>query len=79
GASVGYQFASIFAGALAPIIALQLLGDVKDGNTFAVGIYVSIASVITLVAVFFAKETRGSTLRHDRVVTGAHEDAPVGA
>ncbi|MGZ4437328.1 MAG: MFS transporter, partial [Nocardioidaceae bacterium] len=47
GASVGYQFASIFAGALAPIIALQLLGDVKDGNTFAVGIYVSIASVIT--------------------------------
>ena len=33
GASVGYQLASIFAGALAPIIALKLLGDVDDGNT----------------------------------------------
>ena len=29
GASVGYQLASIFAGALAPIIALKLLGDVE--------------------------------------------------
>ena len=27
GASVGYQLASIFAGALAPIIAVKLLGD----------------------------------------------------
>ena len=43
GASVGYQLASIFAGALAPIIALKLLGDVDDGNTTAVGIYVAIA------------------------------------
>jgi 3-hydroxybutyrate dehydrogenase len=34
---------------------------------------VEAASVITLVAVFFAKETRGTTLRHDRVVRGAHE------
>ena len=41
GASVGYQLASIFAGALAPIIALKLLGDVDDGNTTAVGIYVA--------------------------------------
>ena len=68
GASVGYQLASIFAGALAPIIALKLLGDVTDGNTTAVGIYVAIASVLTIVAVLFAKETRASSLRHDRVI-----------
>ncbi|HEU4810832.1 MAG TPA: MFS transporter [Nocardioides sp.] len=68
GASVGYQLASIFAGALAPIIALKLLGDVSDGNTTAVGIYVAIASVITIVAVLFAKETRATSLRHDRVL-----------
>ena len=68
GASVGYQLASIFAGALAPIIALKLLGDVSDGNTTAVGIYVAIASVITVVAVLFAKETRATSLRHDRVL-----------
>ncbi len=73
GASVGYQLASIFAGALAPIIALKLLGDVADKNTTAVAIYVSIASVISVVAVLFAKETRATSLRHDRVVRGAHD------
>ena len=72
GASVGYQLASIFAGALAPIIALKLLGDVDDGNTTAVGIYVAIASVITIIAVLCAKETSNSSLRHDRVVPEAH-------
>jgi metabolite-proton symporter len=71
GASVGYQLASIFAGALAPIIALKLLGDVTDGNTTAVGIYVSIASVLTIIAVLFARETRATSLRHDRVLKNA--------
>jgi metabolite-proton symporter len=72
GASVGYQLASIFAGALAPIIALELLGSVEEKNTTAVGIYVLLASALTVIAVLFAKETRGTTLRHDRVVRGAH-------
>ena len=72
GASVGYQLASIFAGAMAPIIALKLLGDTSDGNTTAVGIYVAIASVITVVAVLAAKETSRSSLRHDRSVPKAH-------
>jgi len=73
GASVGYQLASVFAGALAPIIALQLLGSPEEKNTTAVAIYVCIASAITVVAVLFAKETSGSSLRHDRVVRDAHE------
>ena len=73
GASVGYQLASIFAGALAPIIALELLGDdIANANTFAVGVYVTIASVITVIAVLAAKETKASSLRHDRVVRDAH-------
>ena len=72
GASVGYQLASIFAGALAPILALKLLGDVDDGNTTAVGIYVAIASVITVISVLVAHETRATSLRHDRVVEDAH-------
>jgi metabolite-proton symporter len=66
GASVGYQLASVFAGALAPIIALKLLGT--GGNTAAVGIYVGLASLLTIVAVLAARETRASSLRHDRVV-----------
>ncbi len=72
GASGGYQLASIFAGALAPIIALKLLGDVEDGNTTAVGIYVAIAAVLTIVAVLSSKETVSTSLRHDRVVADAH-------
>jgi metabolite-proton symporter len=74
GASVGYQLASIFAGALAPIIALKLLGTVEESNTTAVALYVCAASVLTLVAVFFAKETKASSLRHDRVVREAHAE-----
>jgi metabolite-proton symporter len=73
GASVGYQLASIFAGALAPIIALELLGDdIATPNTFAVGVYVAIASALTITAVLVAKETRATSLRHDRVVRDAH-------
>ena len=70
GASVGYQLASIFAGALAPIIAIALLGAATEGDTNVdlVAIYMTIASAITLVAVFFAHETRASSLRHDRVL-----------
>ena len=74
GASVGYQLASIFAGALAPIIAVELLGsDIANPDTTAVGIYVAIASVLTIIAVLCAKETKATSLRHDRVVRGAHE------
>ncbi len=77
GASVGYQLASIFAGALAPIIAVKLLSTGDGNNTLAVSIYVTIASVITIIAVLCAKETRSTSLRHDRVVRGAHEHTDV--
>jgi metabolite-proton symporter len=74
GASVGYQLASIAAGAVAPIIALKLLGSVEESNTFAVGIYVAVTSVLTIIAVLATKETRNTSLRHDRVVRGAHTE-----
>ncbi len=73
GASVGYQLASIFAGALAPIIAIKLLGDVETRNTTAVGIYLAVAAAITVVSVLLAKETRNTSLRHDRVIPTAHD------
>jgi metabolite-proton symporter len=68
GASVGYQLASILAGALAPIIALKLLGDVTDPNPTAVAIYMTVASVLTVVAVLLAKETARTSLHHDRTL-----------
>lgn len=67
GASVGYQLASILAGALAPIIALRLLGSVHHPDTTAVSIYMTVASALTIVAVLAARETVRSSLRHDRV------------
>jgi len=67
GASVGYQLASILAGALAPIIALKLLGTVAESNTGAVAVYMTVASLITVIAVVAARETTRSSLRHDRV------------
>ncbi|BAL87601.1 putative MFS transporter [Actinoplanes missouriensis 431] len=71
GASVGYQLASILAGALAPIIALRLLGDVDTPNTTAVAIYMTVASVLTIVAVLASKETARTSLRHDRTLDDA--------
>jgi metabolite-proton symporter len=69
GASVGYQLASVVAGGFAPLIAVWLLTDnVDNPNTVAVGIYLALAGAISLVATLCAKETRGSTLRHDRRV-----------
>jgi len=66
GASLGYQLASVFAGGLAPFIAVSLLGTVEERNTLAVSIYLAILAVITVTAVFFAKEPAGSPLETDR-------------
>ncbi|NKE55511.1 MHS family MFS transporter [Lentzea sp. PSKA42] len=66
GASIGYQLASIAAGALAPLIATALLK--AYGSSFAISVYVIITCVITVVAVLLARETRGADLEdRDRV------------
>jgi MFS family permease len=60
GASIGYQLASIGAGAVAPLIAVALL-DAWD-STVPVSIYLVAMCAISVVAVLAAKETRGSSL-----------------
>jgi MFS family permease len=55
GASVGYQLASIFAGSLAPIIAVALLA--RYGTWVPIAVYLAIAAGITVVAVLASKET----------------------
>ncbi|MDX3077089.1 MFS transporter [Streptomyces sp. NPDC088354] len=60
GASIGAQFASVAAGAPAPLIATALLADY--GSATPIALYVILAAVITLVAVSVAKETRGRDL-----------------
>jgi MFS family permease len=56
GASIGAQFASVAAGAPAPLIATALLADYDSSTPIA--LYVIGAAVLTVVAVLCARETR---------------------
>ncbi len=56
GASLGYQFASIFAGALTPMVSASLLAW-YGGVFWPVAIYMMILALITVVSLYFASET----------------------
>ncbi|KOT59179.1 MULTISPECIES: MFS transporter [Streptomyces] len=60
GASMGSQLAAIVAGALAPIIAVELLKEYDSATPVA--LYLCLASIITTVTVALARETRGRDL-----------------
>ncbi len=68
GASIGAQFASVAAGAPAPLIAVALLG--AYGNATPISLYVTAAAVLTVIALLAAKETRG----RDLAATGAADE-----
>lgn len=57
GVSLGYNLASIFAGALSPLIATSLMAAYKP-QTWPISVYRIILAVITVVSVYFASETR---------------------
>jgi len=60
GVSLGYQVTSIVAGSLAPIIAVKLL-EIFDSSV-PIALYLAGAAVITLIAVYFTRETKGIDL-----------------
>ncbi|OBF38631.1 MFS transporter [Mycobacterium sp. ACS1612] len=60
GVSLGYQVTSIFAGSLAPSIAAALLKAYD--SSVPIALYLAIAAAITLVAVYFTRETKGIDL-----------------
>lgn len=60
GVSLGYQVTSIVAGSLAPAIATWLLD--MFGNWVPIALYLAGAAVITLVAAWFTRETKGIDL-----------------
>ncbi|GGV53113.1 MFS transporter [Streptomyces longisporoflavus] len=71
GASMGSQLASIIGGALAPIIAVELLKDF--GSATPVAVYVCVTVLVTTFTVLVAKETRGRSLaERGTVSTGAN-------
>lgn len=62
GASIGYQVASIAAGAPAPLIAVAVLQHNGDKTPTLLAIYLGAAALLTLIAVAFARETRATDL-----------------
>ncbi len=71
GASIGAQFASVAAGAPAPLIAVALLKSYGDSTPISV--YITAAAILTVIAVLAARETRG------RDLTGIGSAAPEAA
>jgi metabolite-proton symporter len=61
GASIAYQLTSIFAGSLAPIIAVYLYK--AYGSALPVALYVGAACLISGVSALLARETKGVELR----------------
>ena len=64
GVSIAYQLTAIFAGSLAPIIALWLYKDL--GSSVPVSIYVAVACAISGVSALLARETKGVELSEIR-------------
>lgn len=61
GASLGFQFANVFGGALAPIIATTLIAHYD--STLPVAIYSAVVCVLIAVAAWCARETAHINLR----------------
>jgi len=64
GVSIAYQLTAIFAGSLAPIIALWLYKDLH--SSVPVSVYVAIACAISGVSALLARETKGVELSEIR-------------
>jgi MFS transporter, MHS family, shikimate and dehydroshikimate transport protein len=64
GASLGYQLASVFAGALSPIVAQALL--IATGSYVPVALLLAGMAVVTIVAVLVATETHRDDIEAER-------------
>ncbi len=60
GSGIAYNVASILGASLAPIVALGLW--TADGDIFKVGLYLSGAGVLTLIALILSRETKDRAL-----------------
>ena len=61
GVSLGYQVTSILAGSLAPLICTLLLD--RFNSTIPISIYISTAAVLSTIALWASRESRGTDLR----------------
>ncbi|HXQ16859.1 MAG TPA: MFS transporter [Caulobacteraceae bacterium] len=80
GASIAYQVTSIFAGSLAPVIAVALLQRTR--STLAISIYVAAACAVSVVAALVGRETKGLSFAEidawgGRVASGMDAPSPI--
>lgn len=68
GASLGYQLAAPIGGGIVPVLAAALIGTMH-GSTWPVSVMMIVIALITIVAVFAAKETAPAIVQ--RLVPGA--------
>lgn len=61
GASLGYQIAGTVGGGFTPLICSSLL-NAGNGSTVGISLFITATCVLTLIAVFMAKETHRSAL-----------------
>jgi metabolite-proton symporter len=66
GASIGYQLASIFAGSLAPIIAVMLLA--RYNSWAPIALYLAVAAAVSVVAVLVSNETARTDLAAEHAI-----------
>ena len=57
GSAIAYNVSSILGAALAPIIAVALWAK-AGGSTWMVGVYLAVASVLTLISLIIVHETK---------------------
>ncbi|MFI4934114.1 MAG: MFS transporter [Caulobacterales bacterium] len=69
GASIAYQVTSIFAGSLAPIIAVELFR--RTHSTTPISIYVAGACAVSAIAALIARETKGKSFAEIDAEPGA--------
>lgn len=75
GASLGTQFASIFAGAWAPMIAVALLA--AFGSHVPIAVYGALAGAVTIIALILAPESANKNLAFDHGSAQAKDTAEV--
>ena len=75
GVSIAYQVTSIFAGSLAPVIAVALLQ--RTGSTTPIAAYLAVACIVSAIAALTARETRGLSFAElDAYGRGPGPDSP---
>jgi len=77
GASISYALGAVLGGAFAPMIAQAL--ESGTGTVYSVGVYLSVITVIGLIAAFFIRDNPGRTLGIDSETQPPRRESAAGS